>query len=115
MKPTHLRLQCNPAIGSKLVSIVAWGFLISLGLTSRAAEDPTRFLFATNWFATFTHTLNENGSLNYIEPGGTRDNCAATWHFTHEITVSCQLTPDPLTISHPYFRNFIWKRNDSAR
>ena len=87
--------------------------LAKMGSTAWGAEDPARFLRATNWYATFTHSLSENGGLDFTEPG-TGDHCSATWHFVRSITVSCQLTVDPLTIGHPYYRDFNWKQNDSA-
>jgi hypothetical protein len=88
-------------------------FAFYAGLTlARGAEDPGRFLRVTNWFATFTHTLNVNGDLSYTEPN-TEDSCSANWHFNHSMTVSCQLALDPQTANHPYFRTFIWKQNES--
>src|SRR5439155_12776455 len=39
--------------------------LAQFGITARGAEDPARFLRTTNWYATFTHSLSENGSLDF--------------------------------------------------
>src|SRR5437867_4210639 len=66
----NTRLQFKKPTNPKLavITILCYLLVIHGGMTAWGAEDPSRFLFATNWYATFTHTLNENGSLNYTEP-----------------------------------------------
>ncbi len=78
-----------------------------------SADDPARFLLVTNWHATFTHRVNENGTLTYSPPDSDQT-CTANWNFSHDVTVSCELAVDPQTLGHPYFRQFVWKTNTST-
>src|SRR5687767_10266352 len=61
-----------------LAGVIASGCLLLWAtLLSGAADDPTRFLSVTNWYATFTHSLNVNGTLDYMDPND--ENCSANW------------------------------------
>jgi hypothetical protein len=93
---------------------VACALTLALGcvFSCRAAEDPSRFLSVTNWYATLSHTLNESGNFDYTDLSG----CAvsASWQYHHTVTVSFQLKPDPLFVGNPYVRNFIWLKDNSS-
>ena len=60
--------------------------LAQFGITAWGAEDPRRFLAVTNWYATFTRTLQSSGT--YTEPA---TKCVYTWSFSHGGDISSQL------------------------
>jgi hypothetical protein len=89
----------------------AFAFAVGLSFSLRA-DDPARFLAVTNWYATFSHTLDESGSFAYTDISGCA--VASIWNFHHSATVSFQMVPDPQTVGNPYVRRFIWLKDNSA-
>src|SRR5947207_2397581 len=56
---------------------------------SAKADDPARFIAVTNWYGTFTRSLQSAGHA--IDPGG----CEDTWSFSHAGSISSRLPRMP--------------------
>src|SRR5687767_14867762 len=88
LNAARMRVFRKPGISWKS----AWMGALIIFLASDSAlraEDPTRFLSVTNWYATFTRTLHSSGS-------GSGAGCAIDWSFAHSGSVSTELWGHPL-------------------
>src|SRR5437660_7764328 len=88
VQPVNTRSQLKKTTVSKMAVVLALGCVVlaQFGISSWGAEDPRRFLAVTNWYATFTRTLQSGGT--YTEPG---TGCVYTWSFSHAGGISSQL------------------------
>lgn len=83
----NTRWQLKTVPGSKSAAVIVLSVVLSqFETSSRAAENPARFLAVTNWYATFTRTLQSSGTYN--EPV---TQCVYTWSFSHAGGISSQL------------------------
>lgn len=67
------------------VVLAVAGLVAQLDVTSLQAQGPERFLVVTNWYATFTRTLQSSGA--YTDTVG----CVYNWSFSHASGISSQL------------------------